>query len=80
MQLGQLIRINNRRWGGIFGGIASTTALIIGQWKLSISSSSLAALVVTLLFLVFFLLLVVLTNLAKVLLADGRGDDAVGNE
>jgi len=72
MQLGQLVRIVNGRWGGVFGGISGAIAATVVQWRLSTLSSGWAAIVVGLLTMVFFLLLVVVTNLAGVLPTDSR--------
>lgn len=80
MQLGQLIRIVNGRWGGVFGGVSGVSAAIVVQWQFSTLSSGRAALSVGLLTAVFVLLLVVLTNLAGLMPRNAHSDEAVGDD
>jgi len=80
MQLGELIRIINGRWAGVFGGVAGATAAMVVQWRLSTLSSGRAALVVGLLSMIFFLLLVVVTNLTGVLPTTAHNDEGVGEK
>ncbi|ERH00989.1 MAG: hypothetical protein J07HN6_02618 [Halonotius sp. J07HN6] len=80
MQLGQLIRIVNGRWAGIFGGVAGAAAAIVVQWQFSALSTGRAALLVGLLTMVFFVLIVVLTNLTGLLPRTARGNSAIGND
>ena len=79
MQLSQLVRIDNSRWAGVFGGVAGAAAATVVP-QLSTLSSSRVALLGGLLTIVIFLLLVVLTNLAGVLPRDTQdGEPTSGN-
>ena len=79
MQLSQLVRIDNSRWAGVFGGVAGAAAATVVP-QLSTLSSSRVALLGGLLTIVIFLLLVVLTNLAGVLPRDTQdGETTSGN-
>jgi len=80
MQLGQLVRIVNGRWGGVFGGVSGSGAVTVVQRQFSTLSSARAALVVGLLTMVFFLLLVVVTNLTGVLPTTAHNDEGVGEK
>jgi len=75
MQLSELARIINSRWGGAFGGVSGATAATVVQRQFSTLSSGRAALVVGLLTVVVFLLLVVVANLAGVMPRDAQGGE-----
>jgi len=79
MQLGQLARIVNSRWGGTFGGVSGAVAATVVRQQFSTLSSGRVALVVGLLAAVFFLSLVVVTNLAGVL-PRNSSSEAAGEE
>jgi len=78
MQLSQLVRIVNSRWGGLFGGVAGATAATVVP-QLSTLSSGRVALLVGLLTVVIFLLLVVVANLTGVMPKDTQGGDTTGS-
>lgn len=78
MQLGELVRIVNGRWAGIFGGISGAVAATAVQWRLSTVSTERAALLVGLLTAVVFLSLVVGTNLTGILPRKTSDDESAG--
>lgn len=80
MRLAALARIVNSRWGGLFGGVAGATAATVVRRQFSTLPTGREALLVGLLAAVIFLLLVVMTNLAGVLLGNGRGNEVAGDD
>ncbi|TQQ81984.1 hypothetical protein [Halonotius roseus] len=78
MQLSQLIRIDNGRWTGVFGGVAGGVAATVVP-QLSTLSSDRVALLGGLLTLVVFLLLVVVANLAGVLPTNAQDNETTGS-
>jgi hypothetical protein len=69
MQLSQLVRIDNSRWAGVFGGVAGATAATVVP-QLSTPSSGRVALLGVLVTIVVFLLLMVVANLTGVMPKD----------
>jgi hypothetical protein len=78
MQLGELARIANARWSGLFGGVAGLLAALIVM-SLPVSQPQ-EALLVGLLAGVFSLLFIVVANLTGLMPAADRHDETVSQD